>query len=78
MTIKNEQSRETGNIRLTIRKQTKQKHNAICVGHRYAQASTNNVNKTWALLQTNGGKDHPIIIFISGSGLGQADEGSGS
>jgi hypothetical protein len=25
---------------------TKQKHNAICVEHHYAQANTNNVNKT--------------------------------
>ena len=25
----------------------KQKHNTICVGHYYAQANTNNVNKTY-------------------------------
>ena len=24
---------------------------------------TNNVNKTWALLQTTGGKDEPNILF---------------
>jgi hypothetical protein len=24
----------------------KEKHNTICVGHHYAQANTNNVNKT--------------------------------
>jgi hypothetical protein len=35
-------------------RQTKQKHNTICVGHYYAQANTNNVNKTWAIPQTNG------------------------
>ena len=40
---------------------TKQKHNAICVEHHYAQANTNNVNKTWALLQTTSGKDEPKI-----------------
>ena len=28
---------------------TKIKHNTICVGHHYAQANTNNINKTWAL-----------------------------
>jgi len=33
---------------VTRRKQTKQKHNTICVGHHYAQTNTNNVNKTWA------------------------------
>jgi hypothetical protein len=33
------------------------KQTAIFAGHHYAQASTNNVNKTWALLQTTGGKD---------------------
>ena len=33
--IKNGQSRETGNIEHTIRRQTKQKHNTICVGHHY-------------------------------------------
>ena len=39
-------------IRYTRRGQTKQKHNTIYVGHRYAHTNTNNVNKTWALLQT--------------------------
>ena len=46
MAIKNGQSRETGNIVYTGRRQTKQKHNTICVGHHYAQANTNNENKT--------------------------------
>ena len=44
--ITNGQSRETGNTRHTRRRQEKQKHNTICVGHHYAQANTNNVNKT--------------------------------
>ena len=37
----------------------KQKHNTICVGHHYPQTDTNNVNKTWALIQTTGGKHEP-------------------
>jgi hypothetical protein len=32
-------------------RETKQKHNTICIGYLYAQANTNKVNKTWALLQ---------------------------
>jgi hypothetical protein len=36
-----------------------QSNNTICVGQHYAQANTNNVNKTWALPQTTGGKDEP-------------------
>jgi hypothetical protein len=48
------QHRETGNIGYTRRRKTKQKHNTICVGHHYAQTHTNNVNKTWTLLQTTG------------------------
>ena len=53
--IKYGQSRETGNIGYTRWRQTKQKHNTIYVGHHNMQTNTNNVNKTWALLQ--GGKD---------------------
>ena len=41
----NGQSREPDNIRYT-RRQTNQKHNAMCVGHHYAQVNTINVNKT--------------------------------
>ena len=48
---KNEHSSETCNIEYTRRRQTKQKHNTICIGYLYAQANTNKVNKTWALLQ---------------------------
>ena len=39
----------------------------MCVGHHYMymQTNTNNVNKTWALLQTTGGgKDEPNIVFM--------------
>ena len=30
----------------------------------YMQTYTNNVNKTWVLLQTTGGKDEPNIVFM--------------
>ena len=44
MAIKNERSRETGNIGYT---EEEKKHNTICVGHHYTQTNTNNVNKTF-------------------------------
>jgi len=31
-----------------------QNHNAVSIRQHYAQTNTNNVNKTWALLQTTG------------------------
>ena len=60
----NGQSRETGNIEHTRRRQTKQKHNTICIGHHYMQANTNSVNDTCALLQTTRCKDEPNIVFM--------------
>ena len=48
----------------TRRRQTKQKHNTICVEHHYAQTNTNNVNKTYALIQTTGGEDEPNIVLM--------------
>ena len=54
--IQNVQFRETGNIWCTRRRKTKQKYNTICVRNHYAQTNTNNVNKTWALLETIGQK----------------------
>jgi hypothetical protein len=48
-----------------------QKHNTICVGHHYTQANTNNVNKTWALLQITGGKDEPQGTLQNGTGNGK-------
>ena len=61
----NGHSRENDNIRYTRRKQTKQKHYTICVGHHYMQTHTNNVNKTCALLQTTaGGIDKANIVCI--------------
>jgi hypothetical protein len=39
------------------KKKIKNTHNTICVGHHYAQAKTNYVNKTWSYKQhmiTNG------------------------
>ena len=39
--------RETGNIGYTRRRQTKQTHNTIGIGHHYlGKKATNNVNKT--------------------------------
>ena len=61
---KNWKSRETGYIGYTRRRKTKQKHHTTCVEHHYMQTNTNNVNKTWALLQTTGGKDEPNIVFM--------------
>ena len=57
---KNEQSRETGNIGYTRRRKTKQKHNTMC----WTPLYTNNINKTWALLQITGGKNEPNIFFM--------------
>jgi hypothetical protein len=61
---KNGQSSETGSIWYTRRRKTKQKYNAICVGHHCTETNTNNLNKTWARLQTTGGKDEPNIVFM--------------
>jgi len=36
----------------TGRRITKRKHNALCGEDKYSQANTNNVNKSWVLLQT--------------------------
>ena len=57
---KNGQSRETGKDE---EKQNK-KDNAICVGHHYVQANSNNINRRSALLQTTGGKNEPNIVFM--------------
>ena len=44
------------------------KNNRICLGYHYAKANTNNVSKTWALLQTTDDDDEfkiePNIIFV--------------
>jgi len=41
-----------------------EKHNTICVGHYCTQRNTNNVNKTWALLQTTGCNDESNIVYM--------------
>jgi hypothetical protein len=51
-----ERSRETDNI--------SQHKNTICIGHHYAQANTNHINKTWVLLQTTVCEDEPKIKHI--------------
>jgi len=40
------------------RRQTKQKHNTICVGHHYTQQTQ------ITEIQTTGGKDEPNIVFM--------------
>jgi len=40
------------------------KNKAICVGHHYTSTNTNNVNKTWYLLQTTEGQDESNIVSI--------------
>ena len=45
------------------KKQTK-KTNTIWDGHHYTQTNTNKVKKTWALLQTTGGKNEPNIVLM--------------
>ena len=40
------------------------KYTIQCVGQHYTQANTNNVSKTWAVLQTTGDKDEPNIVFV--------------
>jgi hypothetical protein len=34
------------------------------IGHHYTQTTTNKINKTWATLQTTGGKDEPNIALM--------------
>jgi hypothetical protein len=36
----------------------------MCVEDHYPQANTDNVNKTWVLLQTTGGKEEPTIVCM--------------
>jgi hypothetical protein len=55
----------------TKKNKTKTQHNTICVGKHYAQANTNNVNKTCTLLQITGGKDEPNIVLPSSKGASQ-------
>ena len=43
------------------------KNKTICVVQHYAQANTNNVNKTWTLLLTTGCKDEPNIVLCGNS-----------
>ena len=42
----NPEKQETLGTQDTRRRQTKQKHNAICVAHHHMQTHTNNINKT--------------------------------
>jgi hypothetical protein len=49
----------------TRQRQTKQEHRIIYAGYHYTQASTNNVDKTWLLLQTTGGIEELNNISIT-------------
>ena len=49
--------------------QWEEKHNTIFVWHQYTQTNTNNVNKTWVLLQTTGGNDELNIVTMPKSSL---------
>ena len=49
---------------LNTRRQTKQKQKTQYAGHHYTETNTNNIIKTWVLLQTTGGKDEPNIVFM--------------
>jgi hypothetical protein len=62
----NVQSRETGNIGYTRKTKQKTQHNALDM-HHYTQTNQNNVDKTWALLQTIDSKDEPNIVFPDGA-----------
>jgi len=62
--MENPQKLATLGTQDTRRRQTKQKHNKICVGNHYTQAKTNNVNKTWALLHTTGVKSEPNVVYM--------------
>jgi hypothetical protein len=43
--------------------QDEEKHNTIYVRHHYMQTNTNNINTTWAILQTTGDKDEQNLDF---------------
>jgi hypothetical protein len=58
----NGQSRETSNIEYTRKTKQKTQRNALDM-HHYTQTNKNNVDKTWALLQTIDSKDEPNIVF---------------
>jgi hypothetical protein len=64
MKTKQKQSSDTGSIGYTRRRQAKQKHNTIYVGHHYKKAHTNNANKTCNFLQTTRGKDEPNTVLM--------------
>ena len=50
--------------RVTKTKYKQNKNTTQYVGHHSTQTNTNNVNKTWALLQTTAGKNEPNIVFM--------------
>ena len=59
--------RETDNTGYTKTNEAKQKHNTICVRNHNTQANTNNVHKTWSLLQKTGVKEPYSTSFLCGN-----------
>jgi hypothetical protein len=57
-------SEKLDNIKHTRRGKTKQTHRTICVENHHTPTNTNNVSKTWTLIQTTGGKDEPNIVSM--------------
>jgi hypothetical protein len=56
---------ETVNIGYTRRRQTKQEHNTICVGHHFMQTNTNNVKRhepSYNIIQYN----NESIVYLQG------------
>ena len=60
----NHEKLATQRAQCSRRRQTEQRHNTICVGHRHMQTNINNVNEIRALLQTARGKNEQNIVFI--------------
>ena len=50
--IDNPEKLVTDGTQATRLRQSNKKHNTLCVGHQYTQTNTNNINKTWTLLET--------------------------
>jgi hypothetical protein len=54
-------------VTYTRRRKSKQKQNTNALDTTMRKETQKNVNKTWVLLQTTGGKDEPNIVFMQKS-----------
>ena len=63
--IINGQSRETGSIGYTSRRQTKQKHNTTCVGLHYKQTNTTNLRREQQEVKLNRTFNTEIVTDIT-------------